>query len=81
MKTTQVFGTAPVSKHPRVLNLPPNSAFPFFDWKMITMPTLVFSIISMIMHALSVRLSRLLRNNRKIVLLSSRRIERCQFGI
>ena len=31
----------------RNLNLPPNSAFPFFDWKKITMPALVLFIISM----------------------------------
>ena len=31
----------------RDLNLPPNSAFPFFDWKMITMPALVLFILSM----------------------------------
>ena len=32
----------------RNLNLPPNSAFPFFDWKKITMPALVLFIISML---------------------------------
>ena len=31
----------------RDLNLPPNSAFPFFDRKKITMPALVLFIISM----------------------------------
>ena len=40
----------PISAWPciRDLNLPPNSAFPFFDWKKITMPALVLFIISML---------------------------------
>ena len=48
MKSTQVFGTAPYVKVSfKDLNLPPNSAFPFFDREKITMPALVLFIISM----------------------------------
>ena len=39
----------------RDLNLPPNSAFPFFNWKMITMPALVLFIISMHISTQSIR--------------------------
>ena len=43
----QVFGMAPMSKHSE-LEFSPNSAFPFFDRKKITMPALVLFIISML---------------------------------